>query len=347
MDEPKEIIVRMPNWIGDLVMSTPILTDLRSHFPNARITAMVCSGLAPLLEHDRDVDEVFSFSNPSGWLQREERRDVIGHLREGRYDLGLLLTGSFSSAWYFWRGRVRRRIGFTGDGRSILLSDPVKWPEGTQEQHLVKTYKSLLAPLAIPISSSDPRLYVLDKELDEARQMLVVQGVKEGQRVIGINPGAAFGSAKCWLPDRFRKVAERLIEDRHNTVVFVGDLNSSALVKKICFGLPSTRVINLCGATSLRQFVAITQLFDVLLTNDSGPMHVASALGVPLVALFGSTSDVKTGPYRGGRVIHKHVSCSPCYERVCPIDFRCMKQIGVDEVYDSLLDLLGEGPGGV
>lgn len=336
----QEIIVRMPNWIGDLVMATPILVDIRAHFPKSRITAMALKGLAPLLEQDDAIDELFAFTRPSGWLPRQESRDLIGRLQEGRYDLGLLLPGSFSSAWYFWRGHVKRRVGFRNDGRSLLLTDRVDWPEAVEQQHLVKTYKSLLLPLGIPISETAPRLCLLDEELDEMGQILEVQGVEKGQRLIGINPGAAFGSAKCWLPERFRQVAERLIEDPRNAVVFIGDLNTSPLIKQICFGLPTRRVINLAGATSLRQLLALIKLFDLLLTNDSGPMHIASALDVSLVALFGSTSDVKTGPYRGGRVIHKHVVCSPCYRRTCPIDFRCMTRITVDEVYNAICELL-------
>lgn len=336
----QEIIIRMPNWIGDLVMATPLLTDLRTHFPDARLTAMVSWGVAPLLERDKEIDELFSFSQPSGWLPRQERRDLVGHLREGNYDLGLLTTGSFSSAFAFWRGRIRRRIGFRGDGRSLLLTDPIDWPKEGEEQHLVHTYKALLEPLGISRSKSAPRLFVEPDEIDEVRQMVRAQGGDEGQRLIGINPGAAYGSAKCWPPERFRKVAEELILDPRNTVIFIGDLSANAMIKKICFGLPAHRVLNLCGATTLRQLLALIYQLDLLLTNDSGPMHIASALDVPLVAIFGSTSDVKTGPYRGGSVIHKHVECSPCYKRTCPIDFRCMTRIEVPEVVSAIQERL-------
>ena len=157
---------------------------------------------------------------------------------------------------------------------------------------------------------------------------------------MGINPGATYGSAKCWLPERFREVAERLLKDLDVYLVFFGDLATSSLVKEICQGLPS-RVVNLAGVTSLRQLTSLISLCDVLLTNDSGPMHIADALGTPIVALFGSTSEVVTGPYRSsGVVIHKHVDCSPCYQRTCPIDFRCMKRIEADEVYGAIQKVL-------
>ncbi len=124
----------------------------------------------------------------------------------------------------------------------------------------------------------------------------------------------------------------RLLEESEDIcVVYFGDQSSASLVKEICQGLPP-RVINLAGLTSLRELAALIKLCNVLLTNDSGPMHIAAALGTPLVALFGSTNEVTTGPYKTGTVIHKHVACSPCYQRTCPIDFKCMKQIEANEV---------------
>lgn len=329
----------MPNWIGDLVMATPILTDLRTAFPQARITAMCQSKLASLLKHDSDIDQLFAFTRPNGWISPIENRDVIWRLREGKYDTGLLLTNSFSSAWWFWRGRIEHRIGFVADGRRFLLTDPVQIPDDFETQHLVDSYKELLEPLGIKRSKTVPRIHLLDEEIASVRDLLRTHDVPDGARLIGINPGAAYGSAKCWLPERFRAVIERLLDDPKNIILCFGDPVTAPLVKEICTGLPG-RVVNLAGVTSLRQLVALLSLCDLLLTNDSGPMHIASAVGTPLVALFGSTSDVKTGPYLGGEVIHKHVSCSPCYKRVCPIDFRCMKQIEVDEVYERLCHLI-------
>ena len=331
----------MPNWIGDLVMATPVLTDLRRRFPHAEITAMCTASLAPLLEHDPDIDQLFAFTRPSGWLVRDERRDLIEKLREGNYDLGLLLTNSFSSAWWFWRGQVSRRMGFRKDYRRPLLSRAIQFPENVESQHLVHTYKQLLEPLGIAISGTAPRLHVLPEELDAAEHRLRKMGVPKERKLIGINPGAAYGSAKCWLPESFREVTERLLKDPDVYVIYFGDVTGAPLVKQICSGLPE-RVINLAGATSLRELVAHIQLCDVFLTNDSGPMHIAAAVGTPLVALFGSTSDIKTGPYGTGTVIHKHVECSPCYLRECPIDFKCMKQITPDEVYRELTSLLSK-----
>lgn len=340
MNEPKNIIVRMPNWLGDLVMATPVLADLRKKWPAARITAMAQSNVASVLKHDPNIDELFSYKRPNGWIPHQQHWEIIETLRRGQYDLGILLTNSFSSAWWFWFGKVAQRIGYAGNFRNLLLTQAVPFPPNKETQHLVITYKMLLAPLGISLSNSDPTLYILPEEKKEAEDLLKLHGANLDKNIIiGINPGAAFGSAKCWLPERFKHVTSRLLENPNIYVVYFGDPAGAPLVNDICKDMPE-RVINLAGKTSLRELVALINVCSLFLTNDSGPMHIAAALKVPLVALFGSTSDVKTGPYGIGKVIHKHVECSPCYKRVCPIDFRCMKRIEVEEVYRELQKII-------
>jgi heptosyltransferase-2 len=337
--EPKNIIVRMPNWIGDLVMATPILSDLRKAYPQAHITAMCRSPICELLKENPEIDELFCFSKANRFGRRMERRNIIEKLRKGNYDLGILLTHSFSSAWWFWVGKVKNRLGYECNGRKFLLTQSLSFPQTIQTQHLVVTYKMLLEPLGISISDTPPHLYLTSKETQDARTLLRQQGIPDGAIIVGINPGATYGSAKCWLPERFREVTERLLEDKDIYIVYFGDQATTPLVKEICQGL-SSRVINLAGETTLRELASLISHCDVLLTNDSGPMHIADAMGTPIVALFGSTSDVVTGPYRSGLLIHKHVECSPCYQRTCPIDFRCMKRIEADEVYEAVLKIL-------
>ena len=337
------IIVRMPNWIGDLVMATPVLADLRKQFPDASITAMCRAPLADLLREDPHIDELFSFSRPPNrFLRREEHRNIVEKIRDGRFDVGILLTNSFSSAWFFRLGQVKRRIGFAKHWRSFLLTDPLKMPQ-KGEEHEVLTYKKLLAPLGIEMSTTAPQLFIRPEELVASRKLLVQQGYNVKNVLIGINVGAAYGSAKCWPIERFREVANRLLKDERVSVLFFGDATTAALVREICFGLPK-RALNLAGITTLRELVCLIQDCRILLTNDSGPMHIAAALKVPLVALFGSTDERATGPYgQPEAVIHKHPSCSPCFKRECPIDFRCMKEISVDEVVEKVRELLQRG----
>lgn len=334
---PQNIIVRMPNWLGDLVMATPVLKDLRVKFPEAKITAMCQSKIALLLRDDPNIDELYSFNRPSGWVHGvHETSELISTIHHGNYDLGVLLTNSFSSAWWFWRGNVKNRLGYADHFRSCFLTKAVPYPATISKQHLVITYKMLLEPLGIPVSDTAPQLYISPEEFENARELLMRDGVNPLEHtIIGINPGAAYGSAKCWLPERFVEVSKTLLEDPKVRLLFFGDPAGSSLVRSICDQLPD-RVINFAGRTSLRELLALMLHCNAFLTNDSGPMHVASALGIPLVALFGSTSDVKTGPYKNGFVIHKHVECSPCYQRECPIDFRCMTRIESDEVVNAI-----------
>lgn len=293
--------------------------------------------LCELLKEDASIDELFCFTRPENdFLRRELRRNVIGKIVQGKYDLGILLTNSFSSAWWFWQGRVERRIGFSGHFRKWLLTDALDFDGGAE--HQVETYKKLLAPLGIGISDTMPRLYVTDGEVQDAKELLRQRGYREG-KLIGMNPGAAYGSAKCWPMERWRELAIRLLKE-DVWIVFFGDATAEVMIKEICQNFPE-RVMNLAGVTSLRELACLIKSCNLLITNDSGPMHIAAAFDVPLVALFGSTDDRKTGPYgKKESVIHKRVSCSPCFKRVCPIDFRCMKKIQVDEVVERIQNLL-------
>lgn len=328
----------MPNWLGDAVMGTPVLEDIRYHFPDAHLTVLCHQGIKNLLESNPFIDEFITFSREKKG-DAEEKKKVFDSLSRDHFDIGILLTRSFSSAWWFWRGKVKRRIGFGDHCRRLLLTDSLKIPPNEEKEHLVITYKRLLAPLGIGISNTKPRLYSSEKEQQEARSLLQSFGIEPHHLLIGINPGAAFGSAKCWLPERFQELTSRLLELPDARVVYFGDNIGKPLVDEICKPF-SEKVVNVAGKTSLGTFTALLTKVSCLVTNDSGPMHVAAALNTPLVAIFGSTNEIKTGPYDTGLVIHKHVACSPCYRRTCPIDFRCMKSITVDDVWSAIQRLV-------
>lgn len=346
--QPKNIVVKMPNWLGDAVMATPVLKDLKTKYPDAKITAFCQANIAPLLGNNPCLSEVISYQKPSGWIpkswiQRINHYGVIEPLQHGQYDLGILMTNSFSSAWWFWRGGVENRIGFASKGRSFLLTEAVEFPKEIEKQHLIQTYKKLLEPLGISPSLSMPELFLSEDDRAYAMDFKTLNNIGKDDIIVGINPGAAYGSAKCWLPERFREVTERLLELPNVFVLFFGDQTGAPLVHTITQGMPS-RVINAAGKTSLRELMALIGSCTVLLTNDSGPMHIASALNIPNLALFGSTNPLKTGPYLRGRALYKgeDLKCSPCYKRVCPIDFPCMKRITSDDVFEQLKKMLAE-----
>jgi heptosyltransferase-2 len=333
------IIVRMPNWLGDAVMATPCLRDIKRAFPRATLTAMCQGGIGDLLAGSPFIDDFLRFKKISGWIHTGTHPDILMPLKKGDYDLGVLFTNSFSSAYWFWRGGVKKRLGFNTHYRRLFLNMPVSLPKDIEERHLVDVYKDLLVPLGIPRSDSVPELFLSKEEIAEAKAQLDSYKTFPNQKVIGINPGAAFGSAKCWPKEKFDRLIEKIIVETSHLIVCFGDQTGAPLVQMITQG-KGDRVVNLAGKTNLRQLMALIKECNALLTNDSGPMHIAAALQVPLVAVFGSTNPTKTGPYGGGEVIYKKTSCSPCYRRVCPIDFRCMERIEVDEVFQRLIKLV-------
>ena len=312
-------------------MATPILTDLRKKFPNASITAMCRSPVCDLLKEDAAIDELFCFhKKKNAFERRDENRDILAKIQTGKFDLGVLLTNSFSSAWWFWQGKVEQRIGFSGNFRSFLLTDRVLRP---QKMHQVDLYKELLKPLDIPRSKTVPRLFLSKAQQNQSAQLLINQGYIPGKKIVGISPFAAFGPAKQWPSSRYQELAKKLSKE-DLFVVFFGDQPAPEL----CSGL-GENVINLCGQTSITELACLIERCDVFVANDSGPMHIASALKTPLIALFGSTDDSVTGP-TFGEVINKRVACSPCLKRECPIDFRCMMGISVDAVFAKVLKKL-------
>ncbi len=324
----------MPNWLGDAVMGEPILEDIKAKYPSCTLTVLCHEAIKVLLEASPHIDEFIVFKQDKKRTSAEKRR-IYDELKKREFDVSILLTRSFSSAWWFYRAKIKKRIGFEGHWRSLLLTDPIKIPPNEEFEHQVLTYKLLLAPLEINQSTTSPKLYITDEEKRSALELLEGYGIGSDHIVIGINPGAAFGSAKCWPEERFKALTAKLLTHPRIRIVYFGDKVSKPLVDSITSHFDS-RVVNLAGKTSLRTFTTLLSVCDLLVTNDSGPMHVGAALSTPLVAIFGSTNEIKTGPYGGGTVIHKHTLCSPCYLRKCPIDFRCMTSISVDDVYSAI-----------
>ncbi|SCA58854.1 hypothetical protein AB751O23_AV_00030 [Chlamydiales bacterium SCGC AB-751-O23] len=196
--------------------------------------------------------------------------------------------------------------------------------------------------LGIEESLTKPYLKVSNESLSWVKDFLKTYDVDVDKHIlIGVNPGAAYGSAKCWPKERFAKVAEYLSSFENVRVLFFAPPDQKSMIDDIC-AEQNKRVLNLAGKTNLEQLLGMIKTSDIMLSNDSGPMHLSYALETPVVAIFGSTNEVATGPYCLGRVIHKHVSCSPCYLRKCPVDFRCMKAISVEEVCQNLKNFLKE-----
>ncbi len=300
-------------------MATPVIEEAAIKWPNSPITALCLPQHKALLEHHPGLADIKSFSKFSF-----EPLD---------FDIGILLPNSFSSAWHFYRARIPRRIGYAKDFRSFLLTDPITPSDLEGKEHLVDTYKRLLGN---PYSASEPSLYIRAEEKKLARARLKKLGIPKTATIVGVHPTAAFGGAKRYPAERFQAIMNRF-EDLYFLVF--SDSAGQATVQDICQSMPAN-VINLAGKTTIRELMALISCCQLFLTNDSGPMHIASAFKVPVLALFGSTNPVATGPYRQGEIIYKKVPCSPCYRKECPIDFRCMLNIQVDEVCDKMATML-------
>ncbi len=297
-------------------MATPMIEEAKKKWPNSTIVAWCKPSYGPLLAHHPLVSEIVTDS---------------AHLPKD-LDVGILLPQSFSSAWELFRARIPTRIGFATDGRSLLLTERIPLPKEKGSEHLVDTYKRLLG---VPFSSSRPALYVTSEEQEEAGRWLSKQMPGSKRPWIAVHAAAAFGPAKCWPAASFRQLVQRFT---HVDFLFFGDHAARTVIEPICTGLSHTH--NLAGETPLRLMIAALTLCDAMISNDSGPMHVAAALRVPLLALFGSTNPIATGPYQHGEVLQHPVPCSPCYRKVCPIDFPCMRGLSVDRVAHQLQAML-------
>ncbi len=318
-------------------MASAALTLIRAHWPNAFITLMLPQHFTGLFEKDPRVNEVFGFSVVSGFYHRQVQRQTILKIRQGKYDLGVLLTNSFSSAYWFWQAGVRLRAGYRACWRHALLTHSIKFSSLRTKQHLVTTYNELVWALGAPRLDALPALFMSDEEKEQARAILHPE-----IRWIGFNTQAAYGPAKCWPQECFEELIVTLLKDRTIGVVLFGDKKSAPYISTLFSACQKRmthageRLLNLAGTTNLRQLMAAISVCQLFVSNDSGPMHLAAALNVPVVAIFGSTDPVVTGPLGRATILYKAVHCSPCFKRVCPIDFRCMHRIEVREVLNAI-----------
>jgi heptosyltransferase-2 len=325
LSEVDRVLVRAPNWVGDVVLSLPALRDARRAFSGARLEVLARPWVADLYRALPEVDAV----RESGG----HRADVAS-LR-GAFDLALLLPNSFASALVVWRAGIPERWGYATDGRGLLLTRRARVPEaGGRSQ--VYYYRAMLEALGVPTEGRpDSSLRCPDEWSARAREALGDEGPW-----IGVNAGAFFGSAKRWLPERFAAAADMVARRLDARVVLVGGSRERPLADAVAEGITAP-VRVLCGETTLAELVGVLSRLRLLLTNDSGPMHVAAALGVPLVAVFGSTDWRETAPLSPtARVLREETECAPCLLRECPVDHRCMTRVRVDRVAAAALELV-------
>jgi lipopolysaccharide heptosyltransferase II len=318
------ILIRATNWVGDAVMSLPALRAIRERFPQAKIAILAKHSVADLYINKSFADEIVLYDLKSSSAMGRK-------LRSRKFDCAILLQNAFEAAWIAWLARIPERIGYKRDGRMILLTRAIDVPKpGEIPRHERFYYLELLR-----------RAGLIDALPDcDAIRLEHVRKVNNG-RVIGVSPGAAYGTAKRWLPERFAEAAGALAEARGASIALFGTKSERALCEDIARMLNGRAVANYAGQTTLAQFIDLAADCELFLTNDSGSMHIASALGVPTVAIFGATNDTATGPTGSqARVVRQPVDCSPCLLRECPIDHRCMTGVSAERVVKEALDLL-------
>jgi len=335
----KRVVIRVPNWVGDVVHSLPALAAIRTHFSDAEVTAVGRGEAATILSGCRFVDQVMSYTSGRSLLRIGR---AAASLRKRDFDLGIVLTNSFEGALLFVLAGIRRRVGYATDARRWLLSDPVDCTSSTKQLHQADYYLNLLSRIGIRAEAMSVQLDLGETERQAVRDRLVNAGWTPGQRLFAFCPGASSGEAKRWPLARFVSLAARVAVTLGGKAIFLGSPAERAL-GRVLDEPGNERLLNFMGQTSLREAMALVDACELAVSNDSGLLHVADALGVPTVALFGPTDPMRTGPRSCASVVlRRPVDCSPCELHECPIDHRCMDQLTVDEVYAALLTFLNE-----
>jgi heptosyltransferase-2 len=343
--EPERILVRATNWVGDAVMSLPALHALRRRFPDAHIAVLARPWVAGLYEGEAFCSELIPYTSPRGAKDLAGKWRTAQDLRRRRFDCAILLQNAFEAAALMWLAGIPRRIGYNRDGRRLFLTDAIAVPKtGEIPRHERYYYLELLRCAGILDNLPEVDAIRLDSAVS-AREAGLRRFREMGvsQDVIGVSPGAAYGTAKRWLPESFAGTAVRLSHELGAAVAVFGSPEEKELCEsvRIMIANQDVRALNFGGATSLREFIELSAACRVFLTNDSGAMHIASALGVPTIAIFGATDHIGTGPTGPlARIVREPVDCSPCLLRECPIDHRCMTRVTADRVAREAMDVV-------
>jgi len=343
--EIERILILAPNWVGDALMSIPALACVRANFPRARLFVLAVPTVERIYRGHELVDEILVYERGGRHDGAEGKGRLIRELRRFGFGMAILFPNSFESALLACLARIPVRIGYRTDGRGGLLTHGLPRDRGTRRRHQVAYY------LGIPHSQGwrggDRRIsiFIPEEEKSEVEQVLLQRGWDPGRSLIAIAPGASYGPAKKWPADRYAQVAAGLICDLRAQVVVIGSARDQREGQEVVFRLgegAGKDAWDLTGKTTLGQLAALLSRCQLLLTNDSGAMHLAAATRTPILALFGPTDPARTSPYGvRHRILRRQVECSPCSYRSCPRDHLCMMAIEVGEVLDATADMMG------
>lgn len=336
------LAVIAPNWLGDAVMALPALADLRRHFAAAHLTVAARPSVAPLFTMVEGVDRVITLPGGGGWKALTGWSDDVAALSGQSIDTSVLLPNSFASAWVVTKANIAERWGYDTDWRGSRLTRAI--PRPTEPLHQRAYYQALTKALGIAVGPPYARVH---PNRDAAHQLLKDIGLDLDEPFVVLAPGAAYGGAKQWLPQRFADVARLIIADRGWSVLMVGTKADRPACEQIASRVPKVgarlnRLIDFCGKSDLVTLAGILSHAHAVVSNDSGAMHLAGAVGTKVVAVFGPTREKQTFPLSAGpdaptpTVMTAQVFCRPCMLRECPIDHRCMTRITADKVLKAI-----------
>jgi len=349
INDARKILLRAPNWVGDVVLSLPALEAVRARFPQAELAVLARPSVGEIFSRRGDVQRVLPFEHRGKHRGAAGLLRLAAELRRERFDLAVLFQNAFQAALLAFLAGIPRRVGYARDARGPLLTHPIAVPKRWEiPPHETFYYLELVRragwlaalPVVEQIQLAEPAPDVVERMKHRLRELGVTDGANRLRVVVA--PGATYGSAKCWLPERYATLADRLVEAFNAAVLLCGPPAEARLGDAIAARM-KTKPVSLIGQTTLEEFLAVLATADLFIGNDSGAMHLAAGLGLPQVCIFGPTDETGTGPLNPrARLVKQPVSCSPCFLRRCPVDHRCMTRISVDEVWQAVEAALGE-----
>jgi heptosyltransferase II len=326
-----KILIRATNWVGDAIMALPALRVVRERFVQAEIDVLARPYVLDVYRGQGIADELIPYDSTGEHRGLKGREKLAMQLREGKFDIALLLQNAFDAAWLAWRAKIPERIGYARDGRSLLLTKAVAVPrEGEIPTHEKFYYLELVRRVGwLERLPEVPwvELKIPDEKRHRAEEFLIAAGARSGCKRIAVGAGASYGSAKCWPPERFAEALNKLTDASDDDVILFGTTGEAAVSTAILARLRKP-AIDLTGKTPIVELPALLSRCNLFIGNDSGAMHVAAAVGLPVVAIFGPTDPNGTAPVTPMcTVVQEKTYCSPCFLRRCPTDHRCMKAV--------------------
>jgi heptosyltransferase-2 len=355
MGDPAKILVVQPSWVGDAVMATPTLRAIRELYPAAHISYLMKRYVKPIYSGMPWADQILTYrtGKTRGKAGKGQFLELAARLRAGKFDLAILLPNSFKVALVCKMAKIPQIVGYDRDGRGFLLSDkllPVKERGKFIPTPILKYYLGIAHYLGSGHKNLTMQLFVTEQERRTAREVLERGGLDgdierpagRGQPpLILLNPGAQYGSAKCWLPEHFAAVGDRLVEELGATILISGTSRERPILDAVQRHMHHAAVDLSTKGLTLGALKEIVRRCDLMVTNDTGPRHIAAAFDVPEVTVFGPTLPEWTEIYFAKeRKVSVKVFCGPCQRKFCPLDHRCMTRVTPDRVFQAAMELL-------